>query len=211
MCRHVFSIAERQLGRNVDCPACGVRITAVPLSSMSSGSQDSSGPNRSELPLELLLDNVRSLWNVGSMFRSADGAGVRHIHLCGITGSPPRKEITKTALGADELIAWSHAPDSVARARELAAAGINLIALETTSKSVDYRAPSLPDLTPSTPRGPVCLIVGNEIAGISDAVLELAPVHLSLPMRGHKASLNVAVAAGIALYELASLVSREPV
>jgi tRNA G18 (ribose-2'-O)-methylase SpoU len=142
-----------------------------------------------------LLENVRSLWNVGSMFRTADGAGIGRLILTGITAHPPRKEISKTALGADEVVAWEYDPDPPAAARRLRAAGYRLLALETGEASVPWSA--------VVPDGRLCLIVGHEVAGVSAALCALADQCVALPMRGLKDSLNVAVAFGVAAYGLA--------
>jgi tRNA G18 (ribose-2'-O)-methylase SpoU len=143
-----------------------------------------------------LLDNVRSLWNVGSIFRSADGAGFGRLYLTGITGRPPRPEIAKTALGAEEVVAWEYQPDPLVAATRLRQAGFRLLALETGPGSVSWHQVD--------PHGPLCLMVGHEVAGLSPALCELADQRASLPMRGVKESLNVAVAFGIAAYGLAA-------
>ena len=202
-CRSSFEVAPDRLGRNVDCPACGHRITAVPAVPDDGPPQRRARPRLPPLPLEALLDDVRSLWNVGSMFRTADGAGMRHLYLTGITGYPPRKEISKTALGADEHVAWSHHRDPVACAVRLRDQRRLLLALETTPTSLEYDRLTLPALGPDGDYDAVCLVVGNEVAGVAPALLELAPVHIALPMRGVKDSLNAAVAFGVAGFALA--------
>jgi tRNA G18 (ribose-2'-O)-methylase SpoU len=151
-----------------------------------------SGAAIARLPLTVVLDNVRSLWNVGSIFRSADACGVRKIVLTGITGCPPRPELTKTALGADEAVAWSYAADPLEAVRGLAREGFETVALETSPQALPLDCFEWPDR--------VALVVGNEVAGIGDPVREECSRHLSLPMLGVKDSFNVAVAFGIAAF-----------
>ncbi len=143
-----------------------------------------------------VLDNIRSLHNVGAIFRTADGAGVRKLYLCGMTATPPRAEIRKAALGAEESVAWEYFKTTAEALTVLKRAGYHLLALENVPGSLDYRAGRY--------RAPLALIVGHEFDGISPAILAQCDGILSLPMRGRKNSLNVAVAFGIAVYEIAS-------
>jgi len=146
------------------------------------------------LPVYLVCDNIRSLWNVGSIFRSADGAGIAKIFLCGITGTPPRPEITKTALGAEESVPWEAFQDPGKAVVLLKRQGIPVFVLEQTDKSsLLWDAPL--DL-------PLAVVVGNEVDGVSPHVVALADGALEIPMHGIKESLNVAVACGIVLYEI---------
>jgi tRNA G18 (ribose-2'-O)-methylase SpoU len=145
-----------------------------------------------------VLENVRSMGNVGSMFRSADGAGLDRLILTGFTAHPPREGIAKTALGAEEHVAWeywSRATEAVAGLRQQ---GYRIIGLEKTRDSVEIEV--LLDRMPID--GPVAFVVGHEINGLSDAVLGACDQVAHLPMRGHKDSLNVAVAFGLAAYTL---------
>jgi len=145
-----------------------------------------------------LLDNIRSIHNVGSMFRSADGAGVDHLHLLGITATPEHPRLAKAALGAHETVAWTHhrhGPDAAARLRD---EGFGLWALERTAEPLPQ--PSLYEVEP--PPGPLALIVGNERAGVDPDLMALCDGVFGLPMSGGKSSLNVAVAFGIAVYHL---------
>jgi 23S rRNA (guanosine2251-2'-O)-methyltransferase len=146
------------------------------------------------LPVRVLLDNVRSLYNVGSFFRTADAARIEKLYLCGITGRPPHRGIRKTALGAEETVLWEHASDPVALLREIAGRGAEIAAVETTVHAVD--------LFDWTPRFPVCLVFGNEVDGIQPALSALCDTHVRIPMLGSKHSLNVATAAGVVIYEL---------
>lgn len=150
---------------------------------------------RPRLPLYVIVENVRSLWNVGSIFRSADGAGVTKLFLCGITGRPPRPEITKTALGAETTVPWQWFEDPAKAVALLHAEGIPVTVLEQTTGSVPlWRAPL------ALPMG---LVIGNEVEGVSAHVVALADGAIDIPMYGKKESLNVAVACGVALFEIA--------
>jgi tRNA G18 (ribose-2'-O)-methylase SpoU len=146
------------------------------------------------LPVRILLDNVRSLYNVGAFFRTADAAGVAHLHLSGITGRPPKKAIAKTALGAEQTVAWDHTWEPVALARSLRDTGCELAAVETSAHAVD--------LFDWNPRFPVCVVFGHEVDGIQAAVSALCDTHVRIPMLGAKHSLNVATAGGVVIYEL---------
>lgn len=146
------------------------------------------------LPVSILLDNVRSMYNVGSFFRTADAAGVEKLYLCGITSYPPKTGIHKTALGAEDRVPWEHSWDAPALARKLAAQGFELAAVETTVHAVD--------LFDWQPHFPVCLVFGHEVEGIQPAVLEQCHTFVRIPMLGVKHSLNVATAGGVVAYEL---------
>ena len=141
-----------------------------------------------------LLDNIRSIHNVGSIFRSADGAGVAHLHLAGITATPEHPRLAKAALGAHETVHWTYFPNALDAAHALRAQGYHLIALEPA-------ADGPPSFTPR-PADRLALVVGNERAGVDPGVLALCDAVLSLPMSGRKTSLNAAVAFGIGVYYL---------
>ncbi|MBD3235390.1 MAG: TrmH family RNA methyltransferase [Candidatus Eisenbacteria bacterium] len=142
----------------------------------------------------VLLDNIRSAWNVGSIFRSCEGAGVRHLHLCGISAYPPNPRVCKTALGAERMVPWSHHPQALPVVVELAARGSAIYAIELTDRSQPYDAVSFPE--------DVTLIFGHETAGVALPLLERAGRVLEIPMAGRKNSLNVAVSVGIVLFEV---------
>jgi tRNA G18 (ribose-2'-O)-methylase SpoU len=143
-------------------------------------------------PLVAVVDNVRSLWNVGSIFRTADACGFREVVLTGISGCPPRPEISKTALGAEQVVAWRYHADPVEALQRLREDGYEPVALETSGSAVPVEGIHWPRR--------VCLVVGNEVAGISVAALEACAHHVRIPMCGVKSSLNVAVAFGVAAY-----------
>ena len=150
--------------------------------------------NIAQLPVSVLLDNVRSLYNVGSFFRTADAAGIEKLFLGGITGHPPKRALTKTALGAEERVAWQHSWDAVALLDQLHANEYEIAAVETSVRSVD--------LFDWLPRFPVCVVFGHEVDGIRPEVLERCDTHIRIPMLGVKHSLNVATAGGVVIYEL---------
>ena len=147
-----------------------------------------------DLPAAVLLDNVRSMYNVGAFFRAADGVGLEKLCLCGITAHPPKKAISKTALGAEQLVKWEHNWDAIAVAEGLRSKGFEIAAIETSVHSVD--------LFDWQPKFPVCVAFGHEVEGLRPELLEIANTRVRIPMLGHKTSLNVATAAGVVLYEL---------
>jgi 23S rRNA (guanosine2251-2'-O)-methyltransferase len=146
------------------------------------------------LPAAVLLDNVRSMYNVGAFFRAADGVGLQKLCLCGITAHPPKKAISKTALGAEETVPWEHDWDVLRMGDTLRRSGFTLAAIETGPRSVD--------LFEWQPIFPVCVAFGNEVEGLHPELLAMADAHVRIPMLGQKRSLNVATAGGIVVYEL---------
>lgn len=146
------------------------------------------------LPVAVLLDNVRSMYNVGSFFRTADAIGLERLYLGGITAYPPKAGISKTALGAEERVAWEHDWDGLAVAQRLRQRGYEIAVVETSLHSID-----LFDWRPSYP---VCVVFGHEVEGVQPPLLALADTCVRIPMLGSKHSLNVATAGGVVLYEL---------
>jgi 23S rRNA (guanosine2251-2'-O)-methyltransferase len=145
-------------------------------------------------PIRLLAHTVRSLWNVGAFFRTCDALDVERVYLTGYTGHPPRKEIAKTALGAEDTVPWEHHIDPLPVLRQLKEEGWTIVSLELTPGAV-----MLQDYMPSEK---TCLIVGHELSGVPSEMLELSDATVCIPMLGTKESLNVSVATGIALYVL---------
>jgi tRNA G18 (ribose-2'-O)-methylase SpoU len=146
------------------------------------------------LPVSVLLDNVRSLYNVGAFFRTADASAIEKLYLCGITGRPPKGAITKTALGAEESVPWEHAWQAAPLVRSLRDRGHEIAAVETTMHAVD--------LFDWSPRFPVCVVFGHEVEGVQPEISALCDTHVRIPMLGAKHSLNVATAGGVVVYEL---------
>ncbi len=180
--------------RGSECPRCGTRTEVAATRRIDTEASKHTAPERrADAPrVEVIVDNVRSLYNVGSIFRTADGAGIQHLHLCGITPTPENPKVAKTALGAEEAVAWRYWPSAVDAARWLQEQGAWLAALETEaveSSIFEIEAPSF-----------VALVIGNEVAGIDPGVLTLADACVAIPMAGRKRSLNVATAFGIAAY-----------
>lgn len=204
VCSAHFDVARSEVGTFGPCPACGARIVLRPEAVIAeierkareiAGSPGVPPGPGGRVPLVGVLDDIRSAWNVGSMFRSADGAGMERLLLCGITGCPPSPKLSKVALSADGTVPWAYRADVVEACRMLHDQGYTLAALETGEPSVplaDYR-----------PAGRTALVVGNEVRGIHPSVLKTAEVRLAIPMHGHKTSLNTAVAFALAAYHLA--------
>jgi len=153
--------------------------------------------NSEKLPVSLLLENVRSMHNVGSILRTCDAFRISEVILCGITGTPPHREIAKTALGADRSVNWRYAADAATALKELKVQGAQLFAVEQTRESI-----SLESFSP--PSAHCVYIFGNEIDGVSTDVLEICDVCIEIPQAGTKHSLNVSVAAGIILWHCAA-------
>lgn len=142
----------------------------------------------------MILHNIRSTFNVGSIFRTADAAGIKKICLCGYTPTPDNQKVAKTSLGAERYVPWEYHKQTWRLLRKLSADGIQIVALEQTKKSVDYRQ--------FKPKFPIALMVGNEVKGLSKKILARADKIIAIPMYGNKESLNVAVATGIAVYKI---------
>jgi 23S rRNA (guanosine2251-2'-O)-methyltransferase len=151
------------------------------------------------LPVVVVLDNVRSLYNTGSFFRTADACAIERLLLCGITPRPDqggrqRRSIAKTALGAELTVPWEHHAETRTAIASLSAAGYQIVAVETSQEAVD--------LYEWQPVWPVCLVFGHEKDGVDETLAEAFAVRVRIPMLGQKRSLNVATAAGVVLYEL---------
>ena len=146
------------------------------------------------LPVAILLDNVRSMYNVGSFFRTGDAARIEKLCLCGITSYPPKHAISKTALGAEETVPWEHSWEPLPMLKQMRERGYEIAAVETTVHAVD--------LFDWAPRFPVCVVFGHEVDGIRPEVSEQCDTHVRIPMLGSKHSLNVATAGGVVIYEL---------
>ena len=142
----------------------------------------------------IILDNIRSLENIGSIFRTADAIGVSKIFLCGICGKPPHHKISKTALGAENTVPWEYHKQIGRLIAKLKKEKVQIVSLEQAKNSVDLRK--------FKPSFPLALVVGNEVDGVSKKVLEKSDVIIEMEMKGEKESLNVSVAFGIAGYEI---------
>jgi len=154
---------------------------------------------QSRLPFCLVVNNVRSLYNVGALFRTADGAGLEKIWLCGITGIPPAGMISKTALGAENRVPWEYQRHARDLLEDLRGKGYTIVHLEQTHKSIPYQ-----DFQAA---GSICLVVGNEITGVSETLLKPQDIAIEIEMAGLKNSLNVAVAFGVVAYHIRNQLS----
>jgi 23S rRNA (guanosine2251-2'-O)-methyltransferase len=151
------------------------------------------------IELEALLDNIRSAWNVGAIFRTADGLGVRKLHLCGITPTPKNEAVRKTSLGAEGTIAWEYSRNSLETAKRLKSENCKLIALEQDARAIELGDRSNLNLAQDDR---LVLILGNEVTGVDPDILDLCDTILHILMKGSKRSLNVEVAFGIAAFQL---------
>ena len=177
------------------CPKCKASTIFICNVTQYSPSITTTPP---DIRVSLLLDNLRSVFNVGSIFRSADGCGiVEQLYLSGTSPTPDHPKMAKTALGAEKVIPWSYHPNGLILAKQLIKSGKTLVALELTEHSVQLRVFLENKATEN-----VVFIVGNEITGIDPMILEIAHHHIHLPMYGIKESLNVAIAASIICYSL---------
>jgi tRNA G18 (ribose-2'-O)-methylase SpoU len=152
-------------------------------------------------PIYIILDNIRSLYNVGAIFRTADGVMAEKIYLCGMTGIPPRREIEKTSLGACDVVPWEYCDKAVKAVKELKEQGVEIVTLELTDPPNNYSDTEF-DF-------PTALVIGHEIEGISDEVMKLSDKSISIPMLGRANSLNVAIAFGIAVYQMLNKYSKK--
>lgn len=168
----------------MDNPALPFRATAL------SASYDALG----SLPVSVLLDSVRSLYNVGAFFRTLEAAGGQHLYLAGISATPPHARLAKTALGAEAIVPWSHVADVTSTVDALQRQGVTVAAVETSSRAID--------LYDWRPRFPVCVVFGHEVDGLPRPVVDACDVVVRIPMLGRKHSLNVATAGGVVIFEL---------
>jgi len=141
----------------------------------------------------IILDNIRSMYNVGAIFRSAEGARVKRIYLCGITPTPPREKIFKTSLGAVDFVNWEYRAKSTEAIKELKELGVKIIALEQTDSSINYKKADY--------KKPLAIVVGHELKGVSSEALEMCDLSVEIPMYGRANSLNVSTSATVVLYE----------
>lgn len=155
----------------------------------------------SKTPIIIVLDNVRSLNNVGSVFRTADAFLLEGIYLCGITGTPPNKEIQKTALGATESVVWKQMPSTLEAVAELKEQGYTVCAIEQAESAI-----MLNDFIPEK-KQKLAVVFGNEVKGVEQAVINQSDYVIEIPQLGTKHSLNIAVSVGIAVWELFQKIS----
>lgn len=176
------------------CPKCGSLLHSVgdvyPRHFVGEGQKP---PNT--LEVHVLLDNIRSLYNVGSIFRTAEALGIAKLHLCGMTATPENPRLAKTALGAEKLVAWEHHNNGLWAARLLREQQFDLWAIEGGERSVSLFETGIPDGARK-----IALVIGNELAGVDPDILAISDRILYIPMLGEKESLNLTVAFGMAAY-----------
>ena len=146
-------------------------------------------------PVYALADNIRSIYNVGSIFRTSDAALIEKLYLTGYTPYPPRPEIEKVALGSTEAVPWEYIKSPLDAVKKIKEEGIKIVPLEITQNSRDYTEIEASEF-------PLCLILGNELTGVSNDIIELSDFSIEIPQYGFKHSINVSVAYGIAVMEL---------
>lgn len=189
--------APKHSGIGIQCPKCKSDTQILHEIKLGMENHYPEEKLQSAINLEVVLDNIRSTFNVGAIFRSADGVGVRKIHLCGITPPPTNPKVHKTSLGSEDTVQYETHPNTLTLIKMKKKCGFRIWALEKTSKSESIFKYDI-----SNTSQPTVLILGNEIIGIDPDVLNECDNHLHIPMVGLKNSLNVAIAYGIAVYSL---------
>lgn len=213
-CDKKFIVAEQQKKLTTTCQFCSRLITVreeqlhnfldqTELNIPGALSENNCLIQPEKHRMVAVLEDIRSLWNVGSIFRSADGADFSFLFLCGITGYPPRKEIAKVSLGAEESVNWQYSRSALKAILHLKALGYQVIGMECTDKSLTLRNLCLSGQV----RPPLALVLGNEVRGLYAETALSCDILCQLPMRGIKESLNVAVAFGIAAYTISDHLS----
>ncbi len=144
-------------------------------------------------PPRVLLDNIRSAFNVGSVFRTCEAVGVRHLHLCGICAYPPNARVLKTALGADRMVSWNHSLSAVEEVERLRKAGVQVLSVELTDRSRPYHEIDYP--------ADVVFVFGHEVSGVAVPILDRSAAVIQIPMMGRKNSLNIATSVGVILFD----------
>jgi tRNA G18 (ribose-2'-O)-methylase SpoU len=177
------------------CPLCLGDTRVALKKDLSVSVEEERSEKKGGARLAVLVDNVRSAWNVGSILRTADGFGFSHAYLCGITPTPEQAQVRKTALGAEQFVTWSHHMDAVKLVESLKMEGWKVWALEFAEGAVQIQKAE-------GGSEKLALIVGSEVTGVEPGLLELADQIVYLPMRGQKRSFNVAVAFGAAAFAL---------
>jgi 23S rRNA (guanosine2251-2'-O)-methyltransferase len=152
--------------------------------------------NQAKFPISIVLDDIRSLSNIGSFFRTADAFNVKKIYLCGITALPPHREIHKTALGATETVEWEYAPNTKSLVEKLKNSGAHVCVVEQAEKTM-----LLQEVSNFSPEKEFVLVFGNEVDGVNQEVIDACDTVIEIPQFGTKHSLNVSVCAGIVLWE----------
>jgi 23S rRNA (guanosine2251-2'-O)-methyltransferase len=145
-------------------------------------------------PVHVVLDNLRSAYNVGSIFRTADAGAAAHMHLCGMCAHPPNKKLAKTALGAFDYVPWTYYERTAEAIDRLKAEGVTCVAVEVTEDAGPHTAFNWPQ--------PSAIVFGNEVTGVNPEILAMCDATVWIPMKGHKNTINVATAFGVVLFEI---------
>jgi tRNA G18 (ribose-2'-O)-methylase SpoU len=184
----------------IRCPAClGETLVVLKRTISLFPLRGEEAEMRGEIRFSALLDNIRSAWNVGSIFRTADGLGVEKLYLCGITPTPENESVTKTSLGAEDSVEWEYSRNALDVSNLLKTDGYRLIALEQDERAFPVGAEGAKGFSPLYK---TVLILGNEVTGVDPELLDLCDTIIHIPMKGKKRSLNVEVAFGIAAHFL---------
>ena len=194
-CRFRFPVLEGKTTISV-CPKCNTPLqnVGIPYERHSVKKSQFLSPS---FEMHLLLDNIRSLYNVGSVFRTAEAIGVQKLHLCGMTATPNNPRLAKTAIGAEKMLAWQYYNNAVEAGKKLREDGFSLWAIEGGDKSTSLFEAKRPQQDDK-----IALVIGNELAGVDPEIMEVCEEILYIPMQGDKESLNLTVAFGIAAYFL---------
>jgi len=193
-----FRFPDTQLNtENTLCPLCNARTIIVEKTSLTKDFRKNS-QSKSDYKIAAILDNIRSVHNVGSILRTAVGLNLNKIYFCGFTPTPAHKSFQKTSFGADKFISWEKSLNSVVTIKHLQSTGYTIISLETThsSKPLDSLEPC------EIMDNRFAVVVGNEVAGVDPKILDASDLVVSIPIAGSNKSFNVAVAFGIAVYQL---------
>ncbi len=196
-CTHLFEVDKSKAYKRVRCDVCGAEGPAIPARIRRQLSAQTTTAPLPELPADafvVIVEDFRSIHNVGSIMRSCDAFGVDLVVMCGITATPEHPKFARTALGAELSVPWVWRPDGPSAINELRRHPLEIIALEHSERALSPERCRL--------KKPVALVIGNEVAGVSSPVLDLADKHVEIPMRGIKSSFNAAVAFGIVAWEL---------
>jgi tRNA G18 (ribose-2'-O)-methylase SpoU len=185
------------------CPKCGGKTFAVENVSLASEDHNNGFRRHPQGEIIPILDNIRSIYNVGSIFRTANGFGVSRIYLGGISPTPNHPGFFKTSLGAEKTIAWEHTRNALVKIKELKHSGFQIISLENTHRSI-----TLDNLSNDQLFAKILLVLGNEKLGIDPGILRDSDILLSIPMLGSKQSHNVCVAFGIAIFQLSNILFK---
>lgn len=197
-CKFRFPVVNStELKSAAVCPLCGFPTLLVEISVQPQLRPAPKSHTRSQIHIEVLVDNLRSANNIGTIFRTSDAVGIDQIYLCGVSPVPPHPAITKTSLGAEDHVLWSHCRNAIDLLLEKRKAGYLILALEGGADSVPLFNIDHPPI-----QMPIILVIGNEIAGVDPGILRLCDRRLWIPMVGIKESLNVSIAYAIAVYTI---------